>query len=343
MTWTFYPASEFEKHAGSWDVLNACGFNSPLLSSHFALSALQALGSGREKLAMLGRFDHPDAMCILVQRGHFVWDTFQPSQAPLGFWLMRPGLEPEAVLTGLIHALPGFALVAGLTQQDPLLLPRPPDAGRLLTFDYITVAYLLLNERYESFWHARKNLRKAMRLEYNRLEKQGLAYQVKCVTDPDEVIDAVRIFARLEASGWKARQGTAVRFERAQGKFYVNLLQSFCRSGTGCIYYLTLNEVVAAMYLSVHQGDTVILLKTGYDNAYREYSPGMLLFQEILRILMDSEHFHRIEFYGRSTAWEMQLTDKTRTLYHVNVYRWAWLRRLAGWRIGISARWSADA
>ncbi len=328
MKWTLYPVSEFGSYAAMWDVLNVSGSNSPLLSSHFLIASLQAFKSGEEKLAIWGDPAQPDAMCILVQRGKLVWNTFQPAQAPIGFWLMRPGINLEDGLTDLLHALPGLSLAVGITQQDPLLVPRPSNSARMLTFNYIDTMHIELNVDYGSYWQARgKNLRQNMRTAHNRLAKKGLAYRITRIADPGKISSYVENFARMESSGWKAKEGTAVQFDSTQGKFYVNLLQSFCLLGSGCIYSLTFDDVIVAMDLCIHQGGAVIVLKTTYDENYKEYSPAMLLHQELLRILTQSGDFQRLEFYGRAREWQLRLTGETRTMYHVNLYRWEWLRR----------------
>ncbi len=335
MKWNFLPASEFDAHARTWDALNVRGFNSPLLSSRYLRATLQAFQTGREMLAILGDPVQPDAMCILVRNGRFFWDTFQPSQAPIGFWLMRASMEMEAALNSLLRALPGFALAVGATQQDPLLIRRPESSDRMLTFDYIDTMHIDLNVDYGNYWQARgKNLRQNMRTVRNRLERDGLAYQVSCTTEADQVGYFVEQFARMESAGWKAEQGTAVRFDDAQGRFYVDLLQSFCRAGAGCIYSLTLNDTIVAMDLCIHQGGSVIVLKTTYDEKFSEYSPAMLLHQELLRMLTQVHDMQRLEFYGKAREWQLRLTGEKRTMYHINVYRWAWLRRMMAKRIG---------
>lgn len=336
MKWTFFPASAFESYADRWDELNGCGYDSPLLCSQFLLASLQGFGSGKEVLAISGSPERPDVMCMLVKRSHLAWDTFQPAQAPIGFWLMRPEMDMEAILTSLIHGLPGFALSVGVTQQDPLLIPRPRHSAKLLTFDYIAMAHIVLKRDFESYWQVRgKNLRQNMRTVRNRLEKNALTCEFRCITDLAEVSNAVKNFGRLESAGWKAEQGTAVQFDSAQGKFYVSLLENFSRAGATCIYCLTFNEVIVAMDLCVHQNGSVIVLKTTYDENYHDYSPAMLLHQEMLRSLMSSSDFSRLEFYGKVRDWQLRLTEEIRTMYHVNVYRWAWLRRMMGKRIGL--------
>ena len=320
----------------AWDELNRCGYHSPLLSSQFLRLSLRAFQSGKEVLAVLGNPDRPEVMTVLVQRGKLAWDTFQPAQAPIGFWLMRPGLDMETLLGGLIHALPGFALSVGVTQQDPLLIPRPVHSNRLLTFDYIDMAHVDLSGDYQSFWQVRgKNLRQNMRTVRNRLEKNGLHYEFNCITKPDEVSAAVQHFGRMECAGWKAKQGTAVQFDSEQGRFYVDLLENLTKTGSTCIYCLTFNGVIVAMDLCIQQEGSVIVLKTTYDESYHEYSPAMLLHQEILRLLMVGGEFQRFEFYGKIRDWQMRLTEEVRTMYHVNVYRWAWLKRVMEKRIGV--------
>ncbi len=337
MKWTFYPVSAFEQYAVSWDELNGRGYNSPLLSSQFLLASLQAFKSGKEMLAVMGDIDHPEVMAILERRHSRTWDTFQPAQAPIGFWLMRPGMNLEVTLNSLLHALPGFPLTVGITQQDPLLISRPQHSAKLLTLDYISTAHIPLCETYESYWQARgKNLRQNMRTVRNRLEKNGLSWDFKCIVQAVEVRDAVEHFGRMESAGWKAEQGTAVQLHGAQGKFYVNLLENFCKTGAGYIFCLTFNDAIVAMDLCVHQDGSVIVLKTTYDESYHDYSPAMLLHQEMLRMLMPSADFQRLEFYGKVRDWQLRLTDEVRTMYHVNVYRWSWLKRVMEKRIGLN-------
>lgn len=335
MKWSFYPVGEFVSHAEAWDALNDAEVHSPLLGSNFVLASLQAFGTGKERLAVLGDPLQPEAMAILVPANGFGWDTFQPSQAPIGFWLMRAGQVFDAVLMRLLHDLPGLPLVLGVTQQDPLLCARPADSGHLLSFDYINTMHIELNTDYDSYWQARgKNLRQNMRTVRNRLDKKGLIYQLHCITAANQVSFAVEHFSRMESAGWKGEQGTAVQFDSVQGQFYVDLLQRFCEQGAGCIYYLTFNDCIVAMDLCIRQNGTVIVLKTTYDERYSEYSPAMMLHQKLLRQLLSSADFQRIEFYGKARDWQQRLTEHSRAMYHVNVYRWAWLKSLMKKRIG---------
>ena len=60
---------------------------------------LQVFGTGRERVALCE--DNAQglvAAAIVTPRNRWVWETFQPSQAPLGAWIQRPGLAVEPLL-----------------------------------------------------------------------------------------------------------------------------------------------------------------------------------------------------------------------------------------------------
>jgi hypothetical protein len=50
-----------------------------------------------------------------------------------------------------------------------------------------------------------------------------------------------------------------------------------------------------------------------------------LLREEAFRYIFATEQFKSIEFYGRQMDWHKKWTSDTRSMYHLNVYRAAWL------------------
>lgn len=70
-----------------------------------------------------------------------------------------------------------------------------------------------------------------------------------------------------------------------------------------------------------------MILKTAYDESIRSYSPASLMREEVFRQLWDAGRIRRIEFYGRLMDWHTRWTEQSRTLYHVNWYRWPSLTR----------------
>jgi len=330
MNWTLHPAGGVAAFAERWRRLHADSAASPMLDWDFVAPLLAEFGTGTELLACCERGGQVLAMTILVPAGRGAWATFQPAQAPLGLWLQRPEQALDPLLRGLIRALPGLPLVLGLTQMDPLLTPRPADRGGIRTLDYIDTAHVEVAGGFDAYWNARgKNLRSNLKKQRNRLEREGIAPRLQVSRAPQDVAQAVADYGRLESSGWKAGCGTAVHAGNAQGRYYRAMLEAFCRRGQGRIYRYWFGEQLVAMDLCIGSGDALIVLKTSYDESVpSSLSPTLLMREEATRSLFDEGRVRRIEFYGRVMEWHLRWTERVRTMYHVNYYRWPGLARL---------------
>jgi CelD/BcsL family acetyltransferase involved in cellulose biosynthesis len=333
MNWTLYAAAEpaaFAAFADRWRRLHAASAASPMLDWDFVAPLLAEFGAGGELLACCESGGQVLAMTILAPAGRGAWATFQPAQAPLGLWLQQREQALEPLLRGLVRALPGLPLLLGLTQMDPFLMPRPADGGSIRTLNYIDTAHVAVDGAFDVYWEARgKNLRSNLKKQRKRLEREGIVARLQVSRAPEEVAAAVADYGRLESTGWKAGQGTAVHADNAQGRYYRTMLENFCRRGQGSIYRYWFGEKLVAMDLCIEDGGTLIVLKTSYDESVpSSLSPTLLMREEATRALFDAGKIARIEFYGRVMEWHLRWTERVRTMYHVNYYRWPGLRRL---------------
>jgi CelD/BcsL family acetyltransferase involved in cellulose biosynthesis len=326
MKWTLTPAAQFSEAAAGWDALQAAHVAAPMLQADFAAALLAEFGTGAEWLACCVDAGETVAMAIVAPHGRGSWATFQPAQAPLGLWIERPGLDRAAATAALVPALPGFALVLGLTQLDPLLAPRPDGA-----IDYIRTARITVAGSFDDYWAARgKNLRSNLKKQRAKLAADGIAPRLQVSTDAAGMADAVADFGRLESAGWKAQAGTAVHLDNAQGRFYSRMLAAFAARGAASVYRYWFGGQLVAMDLCIRQGDCIVVLKTTYDESVpKTFSPALLMREEAVRALFGAmPPLARIEFYGKVMEWHTRWTEEVRTLYHVNLYRWAALSRL---------------
>ena len=330
MNWKLHPISEFKNLQAVWQTLNRETNSSPLLDVEFIAPLLKEFSDGKELLACFHQNGKVAAMGILAPKNRGAWETFQPSQAPLGAWIHRPETDLPQLTSSLLKALPGFPLALGITQQDPALVPRPSDNGKLETLDYIQTARISVMGSFDDYWNSRgKNLRQNMKKQRNKLEKDGIATRLQVSTDPREVAAAVADYGRLESAGWKAEGGTAIHPDNAQGRFYLSMLEAFCNKGAGRIYRYWYNDRIAAMDLCIEGGDSLIILKTTYDESISSgTSPALLMRQEAFRQLYDEGRIKRIEFYGKVMDWHTKWSDEIRTMYHINSYRWEVLQRV---------------
>ena len=329
MTWQLYPASSLERFAPEWERLNSACHDVPFLQAAFLVHALRYFGKGHELLAIYTLQDAPVAMAVVERKRWGVWETFQPSQLPLGAWVMAPEFEFTPMLRELMRSLPGLPVLIGVTQQDPYLITRPEDRTHIQTVDYIQTAWVEVSGEFDEYWKERgKNLRQNMKRQRAKLESDGVRAQLEVIKSPDDVASAIKDYGRLESEGWKTGTGTAIHSGNAQGQFYRAMLEDFCRRDAGRIYRYRLNEKVVAVDLCIEGSGIQVVLKTTYDESYKNLSLSSLMRQEAFREIFDEGRVKRIEFYGRRMEWHSRWTDHERTLFHVNYYRWPIMPKL---------------
>jgi CelD/BcsL family acetyltransferase involved in cellulose biosynthesis len=330
MTWTLYPASQFAAHATRWQALNAATANSPLLEPDFVQPLLTEFGSDKELLACYEQNGELLAIGVLTPRRRGAWETFQPSQAPIGLWLNRPDVQLDKLLDQLLRKLPGFPLVLGLIQRDPALSNRLADGGSIHTLDYVDTSKITLAGSFEEYWATRgKNLRTNMKKQRTRLTKEGVTPRMQSSRAPEDVAAAIADYGQLESAGWKADLGTAIHPDNAQGRFYRTMLEAFCRRNAATVNRYWFDDKLVAMNLCIEGDGSLIILKTTYDESIdKAFSPAFLLLEETVQQLYAEQKFNRLEFYGKVMDWHRRWTDEVRTLYHVNNYRWPALLQL---------------
>ena len=330
MRWRVYPISEFDRLTSDWNALNATAGDLPFLRSEFLVPALREFGTGSEMLVTFGPGDgNYSAMGMLRRVRPGMWETFQPSQLPLGAFLLRNGTPVEGILESLIRSLPGLAVAVALTQQDPALVGRPPDSLLVETLDYIETATLTLGGTFDDYWAARgKNLRHNVKRQKAKLHEQSVPLKLDVIDTPERVAAAIADYGRLEGSGWKALRGTAVALDNAQGRFYCSMFETYCRMGKGRIFRYLFGDQVVAMDLCIESAGVLVVLKTTYDEKVKVVSPATLMRYEIMDKLFDEGRITRVEFYGKAMEWHLRWTSDVRTLYHLNRYRWSGLKRL---------------
>src|SRR5580704_890332 len=104
MNWIFAPAQEAFKGARDrWDELNAARGNHILLDSLFVDSALRHFGDKNVLLGVKNDSQHP-GLAMFKKKGFGSWETFQPSQAPIGFILLPKEIDFQAEMSALMRS-----------------------------------------------------------------------------------------------------------------------------------------------------------------------------------------------------------------------------------------------
>ena len=331
--WEIMPIARFDDQAAQWDALQRNCANLPFLESGFLKPLLEEFGTGKELLAFGFEHDKPCTAAILTKRRFGLWQTFQPSQLPLGAWVSHTDDNLAEQAKSLLRALPGINLNLSLTQIDTLYQPRPLEEPCIKTMDYIDTAWVDIDQAFDSYWEARgKNLKTNTRKQRTKLQTENVTLSLECLTQPEAVAQAMEDYGTLESAGWKGKDGTAVHPDNAQGRFYRKMLENFCAQGRGRIYRYRFNDKVVAMDLCIEAGVRIVILKTAYDETYKTVSPSTLMRQDEFRELFDSGKLKRIEFYGKVMEWHTRWTENKRAIYHLTSYRSGLIAKLHAWR-----------
>jgi hypothetical protein len=333
MPWSLVPAADFPRHEAAWNRLNAARGDVPFLQAGFIAPLLAAFGDARVQLAVCAGGEDTIAMTFVTRKSTFEWETWQPSQLPLGPWVMRAG-EDIALLAGsLLRALPGWGLALGVTQLDPMLVPRPAAGVGITTLDYIDTGWIAIKGTFDDYWESRgKNLRTNMRKQRKKLKTDGEGAGFEIVAAAEAMADAVAGYGALESAGWKAALGTAIHPDNAQGRFYRAMLENFARNDAARVYRYRFGAREVASDLCIASPTMLVVLKTTYDESIRTLSPASLMREEEMQAIFAEARVPRVEFYGKMMDWHTHWTRNTRTLYHLSCYRWSWLERLRQWR-----------
>lgn len=193
----------------------------------------------------------------------------------------------------------GFPAGAWESQRSPFI-PLPP-------------SYDLLEARLSRRF--RSNLRRRRR----RLEERG-AISVEHVTGGDALEARLADCFALERSGWKGRQGTAAAQSRRTRRFYTGLAHQAARGDYLALSFLKVGgKPIAAQYGFSRRG-VYSLVMTCYDEAFREFSPGHLLLEEVMKRSV-ARGLSEFDFLGCDLDWKLDWSRAVRSHHWFFIFR----------------------
>lgn len=180
------PLDRFDTVASDWCSVAARYRHAPFMELDFIRPLLSTFATGDERVVKLDSGSDVLALGVF-RRLSGRWETFQPSQLPIGCLVLQEGRSWIEVLDAIGRALPGLTIGVGMTQQDPLFCPCPTtDQGRISTLDYIATAPIEVAGTFDEYWAARgKNLRQNVRKQRRKLAEDGIAATLDIVDSID--------------------------------------------------------------------------------------------------------------------------------------------------------------
>ena len=125
---------------------------------------------------------------------------------------------------------------------------------------------------------------KELRRQRNRLAEHG-AIRFDVARTPKEVAAAIETFLTLEASGWKARRGTALMQDDGDAGFVRRATVALAETGQCEIVTLRAGDTPVAAAIVLRHQDRAFYFKLGVDERFAKLSPGVQLTLELTRHL----------------------------------------------------------
>jgi CelD/BcsL family acetyltransferase involved in cellulose biosynthesis len=127
-------------------------------------------------------------------------------------------------------------------------------------------------------------------------------------------------FYRLEQSGWKGREGSAILCRPDLRKFYDGLVRGAEQFGYLSMYFLDLGGTTIAAHLAFTYGGRYYPIKVAYDESFSSYGPGHLI---IARVLEDcvARGLSRFDCLGEWTDAKAKWTARVRPHVSCCIFR----------------------
>ena len=180
--------------------------------------------------------------------------------------------------------------------------------------------YVVFPDTFDELLASRsRNARQQVRSRRRDLDRAGkVRFRTTC--DGSDVERDFDAFVRLEASGWKGREGTAIASHPGARSFYYGFVRRAAERGWLRLHLLELNGTLIAGSLVVAFGGEGFFVKTAFDESYAQLAPGVVLMAEMLRAACE-EGLRGMDLLGRADQYKMRWTDRTRPRQRLRVYR----------------------
>jgi CelD/BcsL family acetyltransferase involved in cellulose biosynthesis len=216
----------------------------------------------------------------------------------------------------------------------PIKLSRIPDndhftsrlAARLRGSGWLTMTrrvpypYLDLDESWSDPVRKYKYPQDLRRARHRANRRGSVQFEVISPRSSADLREPLAEAFRVEAAGWKGRTGSAIVHQERRRAFLEQLAASAVEDGTLRLAFLRIDGRVAAMQYAMEAAAGYWLLKIGYDEAFKECSPGLLLIAETIRACTQ-QGLARYHFLGVNEPWVARWTAAAKECVTFVAYR----------------------
>ena len=126
-------------------------------------------------------------------------------------------------------------------------------------------------------------------------------------------------FIEIEASGWKGRNGTAIKQDERQSAFYRTLVQRLAAGGWLEWHLLKAEGKTIAIHMAVRAGSALVLLKIAFDENFSSIAPGNILMERTIKRAFVAEDITEVNCLT-DMAWNRNWNMPCRTYYDLTLW-----------------------
>jgi CelD/BcsL family acetyltransferase involved in cellulose biosynthesis len=302
-----------EAVAGEWQRLAGAARAMPFLRPGWFAAWWAAFGAGRPEILALRRPGGPLLALIPLRRrlGRVLsstnWHT--PQYGMLA-------ADPEAgrgLAATLFERRPyelSLGFVDGAAPELGLYRDAATAAGyRVLERTMQRSPYVVTTGTWEAFAQERlsRNRRSQLGRARRRLEREGRV-ELELADGRERLEEVLEEAFRVEASGWKGANGTAITSQDATHRFYREVARWAAAEGWLRIAFLRLDGRATAMMYMLETDRTLYYLKGGYDPSFERFSPGALLLGSVIERACGAD-VDRVELLGGDERYKLAFTS----------------------------------
>ena len=326
-----------DRLADEWrDVCHEAEDDQPFYRPEWILAYLRAFAPGATVLLVTVRLN--GRLCLVLplleENGTFSKIPIRKLRSPVNFWAGRFDAVRSASTDGdaLIRATwkhlkeidgwdllqfrdaPEGSTVSRLAQEAHadgyrvIVEPENPSPYVAVSSDPDLLEKMPINSR----------LRRELRQVRRQLGEKGLSFYRVDTADHD----ALERFYKLEASGWKGQNGSAIICDQKNRQFFDEIAESAARFGYFSLYMLELRGRLMAAHFGFTLGSCYYSAVVAYDEEFKQFSPGHLIISEIVRDCA-ARGLHGYDPTGQNQEWKMKWTNEVRPMNHYHIFRGA--------------------
>ena len=318
--WIADPAA-FAALAEEWDRL-ARGAGHPFAEHSWFAAWWRAFGAGSSlSVCALRRDGRLVAVYPLCRNGGAL-SAMANDHSPLFVPLARDE-EALAEVTAAVMAAPATELVLPSVPAGPALVALARAARERRRLSAIRPHKLSPIATTTGSWEDYRRRHKGQLATVERRRRKLLREheaEVVVVEAPADLWETLEEGFRVEAGGWKGREGTAILSSEDTAAFYRSIAASFHATDRLRLSRIALDGRPVAFDMSLLHGSRLYLLKTGYDESFGHLTPGLVLRLSIVERCFELG-LEAHELLGDDADWKRKFATDGRQLYRFRASR----------------------